>query len=71
MQINVIKLENQKEYAIIKELIIDNITYVYLNNINDNKDFTIRKKDHQDLIGLDNLEELEKVMAYFTIKRND
>ena len=61
-------LEDGLEYIVTDK--IDN--YLYLNNINDYKDFCVRKEIIEDneeyIIGLDNEEELEKALKLFEKK---
>lgn len=71
---DVIILEDGQEYAVIDEITENNNTYVYLSNLQDEKDFCIRKVAHQGteevLIGLDNDEEFNQALMYFTNKNN-
>lgn len=68
--IKTIVLEDNIEYAIIKEMIIDGTLYTLLANINDEKDICFRKTITEDneeyFVGLDNEEELQKVLTYFS-----
>lgn len=61
-------LEDNLEYIVTDK--IDN--YLYLNNINDYKDFCVRKEIIEDneeyIVGLDNEEELEKALKLFEKK---
>ena len=65
-----IVLEDNIEYAIIKEITIDGILYTLLANINDEKDICFRKTITEDneeyFIGLDDEKELQKVLTYFS-----
>lgn len=70
-----IKLEDDLEYVVIDEISDgDGITYVYLANTNDEKDFCIRKvddrKDSELLVGLDSNIEFDKALLIFTKKHN-
>ena len=55
-------LENGKVCVIIDEIISDNKKYIYLHNIENSKDYTIRKEENDSLIVLDDEEEFEKAM---------
>lgn len=70
--VDVIKLEDNKEYIINDEIVIDNITYVYLVNELDISKLVIRKlnitNNQEYLIGLDNIAELNKVLNAYTEK---
>ena len=65
-----IVLEDNIEYAIIKEITVDGILYTLLANINDEKDICFRKtiiEDNEEyFIGLDDEKELQKVLTYFS-----
>lgn len=62
---NVITLENGIEYTEVDKLIVDDTEYLILSNLDDPKDFCIRKlivKDNEKYItGLDNDDEFDKV----------
>lgn len=62
MEQEMVVLENGKVCVIIDEIISDNIKYIYLTNIENSKDYTIRKEENDSLIGLDDEEEFEKAM---------
>lgn len=70
--VDVIKLEDNKEYIINDEIVIDNITYVYLVNELDISKLVIRKlnitNNQEYLIGLDNIAELNKALNAYTEK---
>jgi hypothetical protein len=59
--IELVTLEDGKICIIIAEEIIDNNKYVYLVNTANRKDYIIRKEKNNELIGLDNEEEFNKV----------
>ena len=71
--IEIFTLEDGKKCIIIAEEIIDNNKYVYLVNTANRKDYIIRKEINNELIGLDNEEEFNKVtLALLTkIKSGD
>jgi hypothetical protein len=71
--IELVTLEDGKNCIIIAEEIIDNNKYVYLVNTANRKDYIIRKEINNELIGLDNEEEFNKVtLALLTrIKSGD
>lgn len=63
----IIKLEDNINYYITKEITEDNVVYVYLTNVNDVTDFCIRKTDlsREMLNGLDNEDELNHALELF------
>ena len=67
-EVDVIRLEDGIEYAIIQKLEKDGNTYLYLTNVDDDKDFCIRKLIIQDgeevIIGLDDDIEFDKALSY-------
>ena len=67
-EIDVITLEDGIEYAVIEKLEKDGNTYLYLTNVNDEKDFCIRKlviqNGEETLIGLDDDNEFDKALSY-------
>ena len=64
-EIDVITLEDGKEYILLKEKLINNVKYFLLVNGNDKDDFVIRKQSEYEIIGLDDEEEFEKVVGLF------
>lgn len=62
MEQEMVVLENGKVCVIIDEIISDNTKYIYITNIENSKDYTIRKEENDSLIGLDDEEEFEKAM---------
>ena len=67
MQVEVLDIDNKK-YMVLNEISDNDETYLYLSNINDPKDFLIRKLDKNNkeyLINLDDKEEFKKAMGYF------
>ncbi len=69
MNIDVIKLENGKEYGIIDTLTHNNSNYLVLVNILDNNDFCVRKviekEGREVIIKLNNQNEFEEIMEMF------
>ncbi len=61
-EIETIELENGKLYAKVTEVVIDNIKYFFLVNSKDTYDYVIRKEVGEEIVGLDNNEEFEKVL---------
>lgn len=55
------------EYVIIDEISDDKTSYLYLSNINDNKDFFVQKLDStkENIINLDNENEFIKAMKLY------
>lgn len=70
-EVKVIDLENGT-YAIIDEINIDNIKYIYLSNENNQLDFCIRKieldNNEEYLVKLDNNQEFDKAAKAFMNK---
>lgn len=68
-QIDTIILDDGIEYAIIKEMTINNIKYTLFANLNDESDLcfrkTIKENNEEYYIGLDSDKELELVLASF------
>lgn len=66
-QIDVVTLEDGKDYYIMKEKILDGVTYLYL--INDEKEIAIRKieaiNNVEMIVTLDTDEEFDKVVEAF------
>ena len=67
-EIEVVKLEGI-EYMIIKELIIDGVTYIHLAKVESPEEFCIRKIQIIDkeemIVGLDNKEEFDMALEVF------
>lgn len=63
-------LDNGIEYLIISSKTIDNETYTLFANINDESDICLRKTKYinnkEYYVGLDNKEEIDKVILHFT-----
>ena len=71
---DVVVLEDSKEYVVIDEITENNNTYIYLTNLQDEKDFCVRKVinegSEKHLIGLSNNEEFDQALLYFANKNN-
>lgn len=67
---NVVTLENGIEYTEIYRINCDGNTYVFLSNLDNPEDFCIRKlvvnNQKEQIIGLDNRNEFDRVLALFT-----
>lgn len=69
-ELKTLKLEDGIEYLVIDEIKNDNVTYLYLSNIQDEEDFCIRKKiDEDTLIGLKDDKEFDFALMLY-MKRN-
>ena len=72
MNLDYIKLENDREYAVIDTLIQNDNRYLYLASEDDEKDIAIRKvvtgEGKEYLTKLDNNEEFDNVMKGFLNK---
>lgn len=71
MELEFVILDDNKKYCIINEIIYNNIKYLYLTNIENIDDFTIRKEMNNEFVGLDNEEEFDKVVDIFIKKIAD
>lgn len=69
-EVDLVTLEDGKVCAILNELVLDDTHYVYLVNTSNKKDYVIRKKINNELIGLADETELKKAMAYLIVKKN-
>lgn len=71
-EIEVVTLDDGKDYMVTAEIVINNIKYVYLTNEEDIADFCIRKinniNNNEYLVGLDSKEEVLMVLKEFTNK---
>ena len=72
--IEVVTLEDGKDYMVTAELEINNIKYLFLTNEDDVADFCLRKintiNNNEYLVGLNDKEEVIKVLQEFTNKSN-
>ena len=70
--IEVVTLEDGKDYMVTAELEINNIKYLFLTNEDDVADFCLRKintiNNNEYLVGLNDKEEVIKVLKEFTNK---
>ena len=70
-----IVLDNGREYAIVKDLKIDGITYTLFSDLNDPKRIcfrkTVNKKGEDYYVGLDDIDEFNKVTMKFAEEMND
>lgn len=68
--ISTVVLDDNKEYVIIKELVINETEYTMFANVNDNTDICFRKtviKDGTELyVGLKDKNEFDLVVMHFT-----
>lgn len=75
MDVEFITLEDGLEYAILDEIVIDDIKYVYLSAEEDDMKFRIRKMktagNIEMLVGLDSDDEFDKALLYYTKKHKD
>lgn len=67
-EVELVTLEDGRVCAVLNELELDDIIYVYLVNTSNNQDYIIRKKINNELVGLADEEELKKAMAYLIVK---
>lgn len=65
MELEFVILDDNKKYCIIKEIIHNDIKYLYLTNIDNIDDFTIRKEINNEFVGLDDEEEFNQIVDIF------
>lgn len=74
MKVETVLLENNKEYAIINKVLLNNKMYAYLVNINNYKDFCIRiiksLNNGYQILRLDNEKEYMLALKELTKKNN-
>ena len=74
IEINIITLENNKDYEIIDTIVNNNEKYLILSNENDDFDICVRKilakEDREYLVKLDTENEFNEVMTIFYTKYN-
>ena len=71
MEVNVVTLENNKDYIIIDTIEFNDNKYLFLSNKDDENDMCVRKiitKDREYLTKLESENELEEVLNIFTTK---
>ena len=73
--VEIITLENGLDFMVIDEIASGAITYVYLANVDDERDTCVRKVTKENgkemLNGLDSKEELEKALLLFAKKHKN
>ena len=62
---------DQKEYVVVETISLDDIKYIYLSYIDDEKDICIRKEVKGDILPLDNEKEFQKSLLLFAQKNKD
>lgn len=71
-EIEIVTLENNLDYMVIDEITSGDVVYVYLANIDDEKDVCVRKVTHEDeediLNGLATADELDRALLLFAKK---
>ena len=74
-EVNIITLDDGKDYMVTDELVINNVKYLLLTNEDDVADFCIRKinniNNSEYLVGLNNKDEVLIVLKEFTKKNHD
>ena len=70
-EVEVITLENNKDYIVIDKIKDNDNEYIYLSNENDETDFCIRKHIGDNLCGLENNEEFFKALELLKTKNKD
>ena len=61
-EVEFVRLENNLEYIVLENEIINGVEYLYLVNSQNDRDYVIRKKVNGNLVGLDNDSEFEVVV---------
>lgn len=63
-------LDDNTEYVLLEEIMINNTNYTLFSNINDPNDITLRKTKYEDnesyYFGLDSKEEVENVLMHIS-----
>lgn len=74
-EVNIITLDDSKDYMVTDELVINNVKYLLLTNEDDVADFCIRKinniNNSEYLVGLNNKDEVLNVLKEFAKKNHD
>ena len=70
-EIECITLENEQEYGILEKIKDQSNEYIYLFNLNNVKDFCIRKLIKDEICGLDSEEEYIKALGLLRNKNKD
>lgn len=74
-EVNIITLDDGKDYMVTDELVINNVKYLLLTNEGDVADFCIRKinniNNSEYLVGLNNKDEVLNVLKEFAKKNHD
>ena len=64
-------LEDDEEYVAVEEIPNNEVTYLYLANLKDEKDICVRKEIKDEILPLDSEEEFNKAMLLFSQKNKD
>ncbi len=73
-EIDTLTLNNGKSYIVTDQIVIENDTYLFLNNENDYSDFCIKKlipNNNEELQGIETKEEFNRVLNAFLEKNKD
>lgn len=74
-EVNIITLDDGKDYMVTDEIVINNVKYLLLTNEDDVADFCIRKinniNNSEYLVGLNNKDEVLNVLKEFAKKNHD
>jgi hypothetical protein len=74
-EIEIVTLEDGIDYMVLDEIKSSGVTYVYLANVDDEKDICVRKvtkvKGKEIINGLDSKTELEKALLLFAKNHQD
>lgn len=65
------KLEDGQDYFVAAETVVDNNKYYLFVNENEIKEPAIRKEVGDELVGLDDIKEFQKVIAQFLVDNKD
>ena len=72
IEVDMLTLENNKEYMIVETLLNEGNKYLFLVNKDDNEDIVVRKviqkEDGEYIVKLDNDDEFEEIMYLFKEK---
>lgn len=73
-EIDTLTLNNGKSYIVTDQIVIENDTYLFLNNENDYSDFCIKKlipNNNEELQGIETKDEFNRVLNAFLEKNKD
>lgn len=73
-EVKIITLENNNEYQVVDEIFYNNINYILLSNVSDNKDICIRKieiENNDEFVSRLKKEEYDTLIKLFLEKNKE